>query len=60
MNTAHALLFWGRARLAHLNLGAPQQRTTSTSPSNSDATQNTTNADNVPSADLGLIGLAVM
>ncbi|KAJ4130854.1 phosphogluconate dehydrogenase (decarboxylating) gnd1 [Fusarium equiseti] len=52
--------FWGRARLAHLNLGAPQQRTASTSPSNPDATQNTTNADNVPSADLGLIGLAVM
>ncbi|KAI6770535.1 hypothetical protein HG530_005164 [Fusarium avenaceum] len=46
----------GRARLAHLNLGAPQQHTSSASTS----TPNATNADNVASADLGLIGLAVM
>ncbi|SPJ82382.1 probable phosphogluconate dehydrogenase (decarboxylating) [Fusarium torulosum] len=45
------------ARLAHLNLGAPQQHTSSTSAS---ASKNATNADNVASADLGLIGLAVM
>ncbi|KAG5657083.1 hypothetical protein KAF25_001672 [Fusarium avenaceum] len=45
-----------RARLAHLNLGAPQQHTSSASTS----TPNATNADNVASADLGLIGLAVM
>lgn len=55
------LFSWGRARLAHLNLGAPQQQhTSSTSPLSSNANQNATNADNAPSADLGLIGLAVM
>ncbi|KAF4468364.1 6-phosphogluconate dehydrogenase decarboxylating 1 [Fusarium albosuccineum] len=49
------------ARLANLKLGGPQPPLpSSTSPSSSTATQKTTNADHVASADLGLIGLAVM
>ncbi|KAF5235823.1 hypothetical protein FANTH_11520 [Fusarium anthophilum] len=50
----------GRARLAHLNLGAPQQHNSFTSLSSSATNQDATNADIVASADLGLIGLAVM
>ncbi|KAF4979034.1 hypothetical protein FZEAL_4709 [Fusarium zealandicum] len=48
------------ARLANLNLGAPHQSPSSASPSSAAATSQTTNADGVASADLGLIGLAVM
>ncbi|KAF7550437.1 hypothetical protein G7Z17_g5727 [Cylindrodendrum hubeiense] len=52
---------YSRARLANLKLGGAQHPASPSTPtSSSGATQDAINADSVPSADLGLIGLAVM
>ncbi|KAI5466782.1 6-phosphogluconate dehydrogenase [Mariannaea sp. PMI_226] len=48
----------GSARLANIKLGGPKFSSTSSSPSNT--TPDANHANSVPSADLGLIGLAVM